>query len=88
MMKKFLCAALLLGGTALAHPAFAEKWVTPDNGTVSSVMMQDGAVEMKIQMPAAEFSAMTTMMHAGRSCSIEHIYPDALNTMILVCRGG
>jgi hypothetical protein len=87
MMKKFLCAALLLGGTALAHPAFAEKWVTPDNGTVSAAMMPDGAVEMKIQMPADEFSAMKTMMHEGRNCSIEHIYPDALNTMILVCRG-
>jgi len=85
-MKKFLMAALLLSGTALAHPAFAEKWVTPNNGTVSTVMMPDGSVEMKVKMPAAEMAAMTTMMHEGRSCTIEHIYPDALNTMILVCR--
>jgi hypothetical protein len=85
-MKRFACAALLLAGTALAHPAFAEKWVTPNNGTVSTVMMPDGDVMMKIQMPAAEFNAMTTAMHNGQSCKIEHIYPDALNTMILVCR--
>ncbi len=85
-MKKFLCAALLLGGTVVAHPAFAEKWVTPNNGTVSTVMMPDGSVEMKVKMPAAEMAAMTTMMHDSKSCMIEHIYPDALNTMILVCR--
>jgi len=88
MMKKFLCAALLLGGTALAHPAFAEKWVTPDNGTVSTITMPDGNVMMKVQMPPAQFAAMTKMMEHGRACMIEHIYPDALNTMILVCRGG
>jgi hypothetical protein len=85
-MKKFLCAALLVGGTALAHPAFAERWVTPNNGTVSTAMMPDGEVMIKVQMPAPAFSAMTTMMHDGKTCHIEHIYPDALNTMILVCR--
>ncbi len=85
-LKKFLCAALLLGGTVLAHPALAEKWVTPNNGTVSTVMMPDGSIEMKVKMPAAEMAAMTQMMHEGKSCMIEHIYPDALNTMILVCR--
>ncbi len=85
-MKKFLCAAAVLAGAAIAHPALAEKWVMPDNGTVSSVMMSDGAVMMKVQMPAKEFAAMQQMMTNGQSCKIEHIYPDALNTMILVCR--
>jgi hypothetical protein len=85
-MKTFLAAALLLGGTVLAHPAFAERWVAPDNGTVSTIMMPDGSIKMKVKMPAAEMAAMTTMMHDGKSCMIEHIYPDALNTMILVCR--
>lgn len=84
-MKKIFCAALLLAGTAIAHPALAERWVAPNNGTVSSVMMSDGAVMMKVQMPPKEFAAMQQMM-AGGSCKIEHIYPDALNTMILVCR--
>jgi hypothetical protein len=84
-MKKILCAALLLAGTAIAHPALAEKWVTPNNGTVSSVMMDDGAVMMKIKMPPKEFAAMQQMMATG-NCKIENIYPDALNTMILVCR--
>jgi hypothetical protein len=50
--------------------------------------MPDGDVMMKVQMPPAQFAAMTKMMEHGRACMIEHIYPDALNTMILVCRGG
>jgi hypothetical protein len=86
-LKPIFGAALLVAGTAFAHPAFAEKWVTPNNGAVSAVMMQDGAVMMKVQMPAAAFNAMTTAMRNGRACKIEHIYPDALNTMILVCGG-
>jgi hypothetical protein len=70
----------------LAAPAFAERWVQPDNGAVSAVMMPDGAVMMKLQVPADEFKALDTAMTSGGTCKIEHIYPDALNTMILVCR--
>ena len=52
----------------------------------SAVMMTDGAVMMKVQMPAPEFTAMSTGMKAGRkTCTIQNIYPDAWNTMILVC---
>jgi hypothetical protein len=85
-MKRLFCAALLLTGAALTHPAFADRWVAPNNGTVSTVMMQDGSVMMKVEMPGPEFHAMTAAMHNGGSCMIEQIYPDAHNTMILVCR--
>jgi hypothetical protein len=85
-MKKLFMAALLLAGTAIAHPALAERWTMPLNGTVSSMMMPDGTVMMKVQMPPKEFEAMVAAMHAGNGCMIQEIYPDAHNTMILVCK--
>jgi len=87
-MKKILLTTLLLAaGTALAHPALAERWVAPINGSASSVMMPDGDVMIKLQMPPKAFEAMETAMHAGSGCKIQQIYPDAHNTMILVCGG-
>jgi hypothetical protein len=86
-MKRMIFAAALCAATAVAAPAaFADRWQAPINGNVSAVMMPDGDVMMKVQMPAAEFTAMDTAMKAGhKTCMIEHIYPDAWNTMILVC---
>ena len=75
-MKKLFMAALLLAGTAIAHPALDERWTMPLNGTVM----------MKVQMPPKEFEAMVAAMHAGNGCMIQEIYPDAHNTMILVCK--
>jgi hypothetical protein len=85
-MKRFIFAAALCTATAFAGPALADRWQAPINGNVSAVMMTDGAVMMKVQMPAPEFTAMSTGMKAGRkTCTIQNIYPDAWNTMILVC---
>jgi hypothetical protein len=86
-MKRMIFAAALCAATACAAPAaFADRWQAPINGNVSAVMMTDGDVMMKVQMPAPEFTAMETAMKAGhKTCMIEHIYPDAWNTMILVC---
>jgi len=85
-MKKTFLAALLLAGASFAHPALADRWVAPTNGVVSTVMMPDGAVMMKIEMPPKEFDAMVAMMHTDSGCKIQEIYPDAHNTMILVCQ--
>jgi hypothetical protein len=54
------------------------------NGAASTMMMDDGMMMMKISMPTKEFQAMSAM--TGKNCMIEEIYPDAHNTMILVCR--
>lgn len=86
MHRNLFFAAALCAGSAFAAPAFADRWVEPNNGTVSAIMMPDGAVMMKLQVPAGEFKALDTAMTSGGGCKIEHIYPDALNTMILVCR--
>ena len=86
-MKQYIFAAAIAASMAAAPAAFAERWVAPVNGTVSAVMMQDGDVMMKIKLPATEFKAMTANMAAGgMTCTIQNIYPDALNTMILVCK--
>jgi hypothetical protein len=85
-MKKLFVAALLLAGTAVVNPALAERWSAPMNGMASTVMMPDGTVMMKVQMPPKEFEAMVAAMHAGNGCMIQEIYPDAHNTMILVCK--
>jgi len=87
-MKRMIFAAALCAATACAAPsAFADRWQAPINGNVSAVMTTDGAVMMKIQMPTQEFTAMDNAMKAGhKTCMIENLYPDAWNTMILVCR--
>jgi hypothetical protein len=86
-MKQYIFAAAIAASMAAAPAAFAERWVAPVNGTVSAVMMQDGDVMMKIKLPATAFKAMTAdMASGGKTCTIQNIYPDALNTMILVCK--
>jgi hypothetical protein len=85
-MKRMIFAAALCAATAFAGPALADRWQAPINGNVSAITMPDGDVMMKVQVPAAQFTAMDTAMRAGHKiCMIEHIYPDAWNTMILVC---
>jgi len=84
-MKRVIFAAAICA-TAFAGPALADRWQAPVNGNVSAVSMTDGAVMMKVQMPAQQFTELDTAMKAGRkTCMIERIYPDAWNTMILVC---
>ncbi len=93
-MKKHILLAFL-GVFAVAGPAFAEDpmpatWDQPDNGTVSAMMMKDGDVMMKIQVPHDEFMAMTSAastLHHG-TCTVKEIYPGATDTMILVCKPG
>jgi hypothetical protein len=85
-MKRMIFAAAFVAATAFAGPALADRWQAPINGNVSAVMMTDGAVMMKVQMPAKEFTAISTGMRAGhKTCTIQNLYPDAWNTMILVC---
>jgi hypothetical protein len=85
-MKRMIFAAALCAATAFAGPALADRWQAPVNGNVSAVMMNDGDVMMKVQVPAKEFTAIDTAMKVGhKTCMIEQIYPDAWNTMILVC---
>lgn len=88
-MTKRIFAAVLGFGMACAGPALAERWVEPVNGTVSAVMMPDGAVMMQVQIPQKEFLGIGRDMKAGHDvCTIKEISPDATNTMILVCGGG
>jgi len=87
MKKTILAAALVVAGAGLAHPALADHWSAPMNGMASSVVMPDGDVMMKVQMPPKAFDAMLAAMHQAGGCAIQEIYPDAHNTMILVCHG-
>jgi len=86
-MQYTISTLVLLAGMAAGAPAFAERWVTPVNGTVSAVMMPDHSVMMKIKMPPAAFKAMEQSMQAGQDCKLKEIYPGATNTMVLVCGG-
>jgi hypothetical protein len=95
MSKKLILAAFAASLTCSAA-ALADSqdlfgyWTAPVNGSVSAVMMKDGDVMMKVKVPPKEFEAMMVNMKNGGSemCKIEEIYPDAKNTMILVCRPG
>jgi hypothetical protein len=85
-MKRMIFAAALCAATAFAGPALADNWKEAVNGSVSAVPMADGAVMMKIEVPAKDFGMLVTNMKAGhKTCTIQNIYPDAHNTMILVC---
>jgi hypothetical protein len=86
MMKTAIFAAVLCVGLASGGSAFADRWVEPVNGTVSAVMMPDGDVMMKIQLPAKEFQVVDRDMKANNdSCTIKEIYAGSPDTMILVC---
>jgi hypothetical protein len=88
-MKRIFFAAALCAGAAFTHPALAERWVAPVNGNVSAVMMQDGDVMMKVQIPEKEFQALGRDMKSDAgSCRIKDIYPGETDTMILVCSSG
>ena len=85
-MRNILFAATLWVGVVSAGSAFAERWVEPLNGTVSAVMMPDGEVMMKIQLPAKEFQAVTRDMKANdNSCIVKEVYAGSRDTLILVC---
>ena len=84
-MKRIIFATAFCAA-AFAGPALADNWKEAVNGSVSAVPMADGAVMMKIEVPAKDFGMLVTNMKAGhKTCMIEQIYPDAWNTMILVC---
>jgi len=86
-MKQVFFAVALCVGLASAGSAFAERWVTPVNGSVSAVTMPDGAVMMKVKIPAAEFLIISRdMKKAPPVCKVQEIYPGATDTMILVCQ--
>jgi hypothetical protein len=85
-MRKAIFAIALCTGVALSGSASAERWVAPVNGTVSAVMMPDGDVMMKIQLPAKEFEFMDRDMRGNNNtCIIKEVYSASPNTMILVC---
>ncbi len=93
-MKKQILLAVV-GVMALAGPALANEerdfsWALPDNGTMSAMMMKDGDVMMKVQVPHDEFMAMTSAVSTTRhsTCVVKEIYPGATDTMILVCKPG
>ena len=77
-----LCAAMVSAGSA-----FADRWVTPVNGTVSSIMLPDGDVMMKVQIPTKEYAAITGMMASKKNtCTLFHMSEQALpNSVILIC---
>jgi hypothetical protein len=86
-VKHTLFALALCAGMVSSGSAFAEQWVTPVNGTVSSIMLSDGDVMMKVQIPAKEFTAITGMMETKKNaCSLFGTSNGALpNSFILVC---
>jgi len=85
-MKRSLFAAVLCAGVVFSSAAFADRWITPVNGTVSAVMMPGGEVMMKLQLPSAAFEMISRdMKQSEKTCKIQEIYPDAKDTMILVC---
>jgi hypothetical protein len=87
-MKHALFVLALCAGMASAGSAFAERWVAPINGTLSTIMLPDGDVMMKVQIPAKEFAAITGMMETKHnSCTVFHSTSqgDELNSLILVC---
>ncbi len=85
-MKQIIFAAALCAGVISSSAAFADRWAEPVNGTVSAVLMADGDVMMKVQIPAKEFQIMDRDMKANNNaCFIKEVYSEASNTMILVC---
>lgn len=70
-MKTLLFTTVLCAGIAAAGAASADRWVEPINGSVSAIMVPDGAVMMKIQVPSMEYTAITGMMKDGKNtCTI------------------
>jgi len=87
IVKHTLFALVLCAGMVSAGSAFADRWVTPINGTLSTIMLPDEDVMMKVQIPAKEFAAITGMMATHKNtCTLFHISDGGLpNSLILVC---
>jgi hypothetical protein len=89
MTKKLIAAAIAatfsLTAPALAH-GDASSWKAPVNGTVSAIIMQDGDVMMKVQVPPMVFGAISRDMKTNTEyCHVQQINPGAKNSMILIC---
>lgn len=86
-MKTSLFLMAFCVGALSAGSAFADRWVTPINGTLSSIMLPDGDVMMKVQLPAKEFAAITKMMAAKENtCTLFHMVQGPQpSSLILVC---
>jgi hypothetical protein len=86
-MKNILFTAALCAGIAAAGAARADRWVEPINGTLSAIMVPDGDVMMKIQIPSAEYTAIAGMMKAGKkTCTVFHpSFTTVPPSLILVC---
>jgi hypothetical protein len=86
-VKNTLFVLALCAGMVSAGSAFADRWVTPVNGTVSTIMLPDGDVMMKVQIPAKEFVAITGMMETKKNaCTLFHSSQGAIpDSVILVC---
>jgi hypothetical protein len=86
-MKRILFVMAFCVGAFSAGAAFADRWVTPINGTLSTIMLPDGDVMMKVQLPAKEFAAITEMMAAKENtCTLFHMTLGTQpSSLILVC---
>jgi hypothetical protein len=86
MKRAYFIAALGIG-LASTGPALARNgWTAPVNGTVSAVMMPDGALMMEIKLPAAEFQGIGRDMKISHdTCVIKDTDTGTPNSMILVC---
>jgi hypothetical protein len=85
-MKHILFVLALCAGMVSAGSAFADRWVTPVNGNVSTIMLPDGDVMMKVQIPTNEFTAITGMMETKENaCTLFHMSHGSPDSVILVC---
>ena len=85
-MKKAVFALALCASLAGANAALADRWIVPNNGTLSAMAMPSGDVMLKVQLPKTAFAMMDRNMKANHNtCTIKEIYPGATDTMILVC---
>ncbi len=83
-MKRGLFLVAFCVGALSAGSALADRWVTPINGNLSSIMLPDGDVMMKVQLPAKEYAAITEMMAAKKNtCTLYHSIQAF--SLVLVC---
>jgi hypothetical protein len=86
-MKRSYFTVALAAGILCASSAFADRWVEPINGTLSTIMAPDGDVMMKVQLPPKEFAAISGMMAAKHdTCTVFHMTDGGVpDSLILVC---
>jgi hypothetical protein len=83
-MKRTVFLMAFCVGALSAGSAFADHWVTPVNGNLSSIMLPDGDVMMKVQLPAKEYAAITEMMASKENtCTLFHSVQAF--SLVLVC---